>query len=79
VIVGLLAGFSAHQLRSLLERHVPALDGAFPLACYILGGLVVTLVYGILYGPLRAFDILKVFATVGIGTALGWMYDIISH
>ena len=72
---GILAGFSAHQLRGLMERHTPHVTGLFPLACYLCGGLVVVGIYGLLHGPRRAWDLFGVFATVGVGVGLGWLFD----
>lgn len=75
MIVGVLVGFAAHQSRCLLERKTPHVPGLFPLACYVVGGLAVVGVYGILHGPRRAWELFRVFAAVGLGVGAGWAYD----
>ena len=75
LIAGILAGFSAHQIRDALEQHTPHILGAFPVVCYVVGGLVVVGIYDLIHGQRRAWDLFCVFAAVGLGVGGGMVYD----
>jgi len=75
LLLGIFAGFSGHLMRPAINKLTPSRRGLLPIACYLVGSLIVVFVDAFSNGWRHAAKTFVSFATVGSGVVLGWIFD----
>lgn len=75
VFLALAIGYLGHRTRPYLADHVPYWHGWFPIACYVLGGILVLACDAMINGVEHAKKTAVPFVLVGTGVVSGWITE----